>query len=75
MTAEDFARAKPFSEVFPEQFKQWKNGPPARRSPQGAYRLPAWPPMSSRPFAPTGPGYNARVVEKVLRAALAKGLL
>ena len=34
-TAEDFARAKPFSEVFPELFKAWKKmgRPPVKASP------------------------------------------
>ena len=26
-TTADFVRAKPFKEVFPEQFEEWKRGP------------------------------------------------
>ena len=37
-TAEDFARARPFKEIFPEQYKAWEtNGPAAGGEPQGAY--------------------------------------
>ena len=42
-TAEDFARAKPFSEVFPEQFKAWKRmGRPPVEAPKIhiGFRLP-----------------------------------
>lgn len=73
-TAEDFARAKPFSEVFPEQFKAWKKmGRPKVEAPKIhiGFRLAA---DVVKDIRATGRGYNARV-EKVLRDALAKGLL
>lgn len=73
-TAEDFARAKPFSEVFPEQFKAWKKmGRPPAETPKIhiGFRLAADVVEGIRA---TGRGYNARV-EKVLRDALAKGEL
>jgi uncharacterized protein (DUF4415 family) len=73
-TAEDFARAKPFSEVFPEQFKAWKKmGRPPVAAPKVhiGFRLAADVVKAVRA---TGPGYNARV-EKVLRDALTKGQL
>ena len=74
LTAEDFARAKPFSEVFPEQHKAWKK---LGRSPVGSpkvhigFRLAADVVDGIRA---TGRGYNARV-EKILREAIAKGRL
>src|SRR3954469_5354492 len=71
-TAEDFARAKPFKEVFPEQFKAWKRmGRPPVAAPKIhiGFRLAADVVAGIRA---TGKGYNARV-EKVLRDALAKG--
>ncbi len=74
-TAEAAAEAKPFSEVFPEQFKAWKNrgGRPPVEQPKVhiGFRLAADVVNGVRA---TGPGYNARV-EKVLRAALARGEL
>jgi uncharacterized protein (DUF4415 family) len=73
-TAEDFARAKPFKEVFPEQYKAWKKmGRPPVETPKVhiGFRLAADVVDGIRA---TGKGYNARV-EKVLRDALAKGLL
>lgn len=73
-TAEDFARAKPFKEVFPEQYKAWKKmGRPPVKTPKVhiGFRLAADVVDGIRA---TGKGYNARV-EKVLRDALAKGLL
>jgi uncharacterized protein (DUF4415 family) len=73
-TAEDFARAKPFSEVLPEQFKAWKKiGRPPVAAPKVhiGFRLAADVVEGIRA---TGRGYNARV-EKVLREALDKGKL
>jgi uncharacterized protein (DUF4415 family) len=73
-TEEDFARARPFKEVFPEQFKAWKRiGRPPVAAPKIhiGFRLAADVVAGIRA---TGKGYNARV-EKVLRDALAKGEL
>ena len=73
-TEEDFARAKPFKEFFPEQFKAWKRmGRPPVAAPKVhiGFRLAADFVAGIRA---TGKGYNARV-EKVLRDALAKGEL
>ena len=73
-TVEDFARAKPFSEDFPEQVKAWKKmGRPPADTPKihVGFRLAADVVEGIRA---TGRGYNARV-EKVLRDALAKGEL
>jgi uncharacterized protein (DUF4415 family) len=73
-TEEDFARARPFKEVFPEQFKAWKRmGRPPVAAPKIhiGFRLAADVVEGIRA---TGKGYNARV-EKVLRDALAKGEL
>ena len=74
LTAEDFARAKPFKEVYPEHYKAWKKlGRPPVVSPKVhiGFRLAADVVAGIRA---TGPRYNARV-EKVLRDALAKGEL
>ena len=71
-TDEDFHRAKPFSEVFPEQYKSWKSrGRPKAGNPKVhiGFRLA---PDVVNGIRATGRGYNARV-EKVLRDALAKG--
>jgi uncharacterized protein (DUF4415 family) len=73
-TEADFARAKPFEEVFPEQYKSWKKmGRPPVAAPKMhiGFRLAADVVFGIRA---TGRGYNARV-EKVLRDALAKGKL
>ena len=70
-TEEDFAWAKPFKEVFPEQFKAWKRmGRPPVAAPKVhiGFRLAADVVEGIRA---TGKGYNARI-EKVLRDALAK---
>ncbi len=72
-TEADFAEAKPFGEVFPDQLASWKRG-------RGRPRLEAPKATMSFRFAAdvvkrvreTGPGYNARV-EKVLRKALEQG--
>jgi uncharacterized protein (DUF4415 family) len=73
-TEENFARAKPFKEVFPEQYKAWKKmGRPPVETPKKhiGFRLAADVVDGVRA---TGRGYNARV-EKVLRDALAEGKL
>ena len=73
-TAEDFARARPFKEVFPEQYKAWKRmGRPPVESPKVhiSFRLASDVVNGIRA---TGQGYNARV-EKVLRDALKRGEL
>lgn len=74
LTAEDFARARPFSEVFPEPYKAWKKlGRPPVASPKVhiGFRLAADVVDGIRA---TGRGYNARV-ETILREAIAKGRL
>ena len=75
-TEETFARAKPFKEMFPEQYAAWKKnkgGRPPADNPKVhiGFRLAADVVQGVRA---TGPGYNARV-ERVLRDALAKGEL
>ncbi len=74
LTKADFARAKPFKEVFPEAHKAWKKlGRPKSQSPKVhiGFRLAADVVEGVRA---TGKGYNARV-EKLLRKALAEGKL
>ncbi|MBN9562105.1 MAG: BrnA antitoxin family protein [Alphaproteobacteria bacterium] len=74
LTEEDFARARPFKEVFPSQYEAWKKlGRPPVVTPKVhiGFRLAADVVAGVRA---TGKGYNARV-EKVLREALAKGEL
>ena len=71
---EQFARARPFKEVFPEQYKAWKKpGPSPAESPKVdiGFRLAA---DVVEGIKATGKDYNARV-EKLLREALANGLL
>ena len=71
-TAEDFARARPFKEVFPEQYKAWKRmGRPPVESPKVhiSFRLASDVVDGIRA---TGQGYNTRV-EEVLRDALKRG--
>ncbi len=70
-TDADFARAKPFSEVFPEQYKRMGRPPVVTPKVHIGFRLAADVVAGVRA---TGKGYNARV-EKVLREALVKGLL
>jgi uncharacterized protein (DUF4415 family) len=73
-TDAEFATARPFKEVFPEQYKAWKRmGRPPVAVPKVhiGFRLAADVVNAIRA---TGRGYNARV-EKVLRDALAKGEL
>lgn len=71
----DFARAKAFKEVFPEQHRTWKSrgGRPLIERPKVhvGFRLAA---DVVEGIKATGKGYNARV-ERVLREALAKGTL
>jgi len=74
LTYADFARARPFKEVFPQQYGTWKRmGRPPVAAPKVriGFRLAADVVNGIRA---TGQGYNARV-EKVLREALAKGEL
>ena len=74
MSDADFARAKPFKEVFPAQYKAWKRiGRPPVVAPKVhiGFRLAADVVQAIRA---SGRGYNARV-EKVLRDALGKGEL
>ncbi len=74
LTEADFARAKPFAEVFPEQAKTLKTrGRPTIEAPKVHIGLRMAADVVSGIKA-TGRGYNARV-EKVLRDALAKGRL
>lgn len=71
---EDFDRARPFREVFPEEHAAWKRrGRPPVATPKVhiGFRLSADVVAAIRA---TGRGYNARV-EKVLRDALARGEL
>lgn len=73
-TDAEFATAKPFKEVFPDQYKSWKKmGRPPVAVPKVhiGFRLAADVVDAVRA---SGRGYNARV-EKVLRDALAKGEL
>ena len=75
-TEENFARARPFKEVFPAQYASWvknKGGRPPVEQPKVhiGFRLAADVVEGVRA---TGRGYNARV-EKVLREALANGRL
>ena len=74
LTDKDFAKAKPFNEMFPEQHASLRRrGRPNIVAPKEhiGFRLAADVVEAIRA---TGRGYNARV-EKVLREALAKGLL
>jgi uncharacterized protein (DUF4415 family) len=75
-TEEDFARARPFKNVFPEQFASWQNkriGRPPSSNPKVhiSFRLAS---DLVDGIKATGEGYNARV-EKVLRNALERGAL
>jgi uncharacterized protein (DUF4415 family) len=73
-TDAEFASARPFKEVFPDLYEEWKKmGRPRVSAPKVhiGFRLAADVVKSIRA---TGRGYNARV-EKVLRDALAKGEL
>jgi uncharacterized protein (DUF4415 family) len=73
-TDAEFATARPFKEVFPAQYKEWKRlGRPPSEAPKIhiGFRLSADVVNAIRA---TGRGYNGRA-EKVLRDALAKGKL
>ena len=73
-TDAEFASARPFKEVFPDLYREWKKmGRPPVAAPKIhiGFRLAADVVHAIRA---TGRGYNARV-EKVLRDALAKGEL
>ena len=74
-TDADFARTRPFSEMFPEQARSLKNqgGRPKLERPKihVGFRLDA---DVVEGIKATGRGYNARV-EQVLRDALAQGKL
>jgi uncharacterized protein (DUF4415 family) len=73
-TDAEFAKAKPFKEVFPAQYKIWKKmgrPPVARPKIHIGFRIAA---DVAEAIRASGRGYNARV-EKVLRDALAKGEL
>jgi uncharacterized protein (DUF4415 family) len=74
LSEEEFALAKSFKEVFPEQHRSWKRrGRPPAEQPKihVGFRLAA---DVVAGIKATGRGYNARV-EKVLRDALAQGKL
>lgn len=74
LTDADFARARPFKEVFPEQYKSWKKmGRPRVESPKVFLGLRMAADVVQGVKA-TGKGYNARL-ESLIRDALAKGLL
>ncbi|MGE5270170.1 MAG: BrnA antitoxin family protein [Thiohalocapsa sp.] len=73
-TDAEFASARPFKEVFPDLYREWKKlGRPPVATPKVhiSFRLAADLVDAIRA---KGRGYNARV-EKVLRDALAKGEL
>jgi uncharacterized protein (DUF4415 family) len=74
LTDEDFARARPFREVFPDQhqgLKRLGRPPVARPKVHIGFRLAADVVDAIRS---SGRGYNARV-QKVLREAIEKGRL
>ena len=71
LTAEDFARAKRFSEVFPEPYKAWKM---LGRPPVASPKVPIGFRLAADGICATDRGYNARV-ETMLREAIAKGRL
>lgn len=76
LTADDFARARPFSEVFPEQHRAWKKnlgGRPKAAAPKVhiGFRLAG---ELVNAIKAGGKGYNARV-EAVLMDALKQGKL
>lgn len=74
LTDADFARARPFKEMFPEQYQAWKRmGRPTTPHPKVHISLRLAADIVERLRA-SGRGYNGRV-EKVLRDAMAKGEL
>src|SRR5689334_9548697 len=72
-TKEDFAAARPFKEMFPEQYKALtrQGGRPRVASPKVHIGLRLDPEVVAAVKA-SGKGYNSRV-EKVLREAIAAG--
>ena len=74
-TDADFARAKPFKDVFPEQYGEWKRGRgrPKIEAPKKLYSFRLDRAIVDGIKA-TGKGFNARV-ERVLGKALAAGEL
>ena len=74
-SSEAAAEARPFADVFPEQFTALKNkgGRPPVEQPKVHIGLRLAADVVKRVRA-TGPGYNARV-ERVLREALESGKL
>jgi uncharacterized protein (DUF4415 family) len=73
-TDAEFASARPFKEVFPDLYREWKKkGRPPVAAPKVhiGFRLAADVVNAIRA---SGRGYNARV-EKVLRDALSRGEL
>jgi uncharacterized protein (DUF4415 family) len=75
LTEEDFARGRPFKEVFPEQYKSLmrQGGRPRLATPKVHIGLRLAADVVAGIKA-SGKGYNARV-EKILRDALAEGRL
>ena len=81
-TEEDFARARPFKEVFPEQYAAWVDSGRAPIPVRRIGRPPVDAPKVQIGFRlsrdvverirASGAGYNAKV-EKVLRAAIEAG--
>lgn len=82
LTENDFAQAKPFREVFPEQYAAWVASGRAAIPAKRVGRPPVEVPKVQIGFRlardiverirASGAGYNARV-EKVLREALDEG--
>ncbi len=74
-TEADFARAKPFRDVFPKQYGEWKRGRgrPQIEIPKKLYSFRLDPAIVDGIKA-TGKGFNARV-ERALGKALAVGEL
>jgi uncharacterized protein (DUF4415 family) len=82
LTEEDFARGKPFKEVFPKQYAEWEASGRAPIPVRRIGRPPVEEPKVHIGFRlardvvegirATGKGYNTRV-EKVLREALEAG--
>ena len=74
LSDEELAKAKPFKDVFPEQYESWKRmGRPPVANPKVHIGF-RFAPDVVEGIRATGKGYNARV-ERILREALAKGEL
>jgi uncharacterized protein (DUF4415 family) len=81
---EDFAKAKPFREMFPKQFAEWESSSRAPLPVKRVGRPPADQPKVHIGFRlaadvvasvrASGKGYNARV-EAILREAIKSGRL